>query len=423
MPADPAIASIALGVATLAFGRSRLLLRAVPEPVDALTGALRRLGVSIARTEDALEVEGRGLDGLEPPDEVLDARGMPLAASILMGLLAGRPFEAQLVVDDEVADRLVPALEASFGVSSRPWSGGGQLLAFHPPAERPRGIQAMLPGCDPAPKVALLLAGLRAQSPTTLDEAIASPDHCERLLQHLEMPLTGSATTRQLHPPRDPKAIRAFELPEVGDFSAAAYLLAAAVLVPESHVTVRGVGLNPTRTGLLDAFRFLGAHAGITPQGDVLCEPFGEVTAMGRGIVGGALAGETAARMGADYVPATIALARATQPVEVADIGAGSDEPMRAVARLVGVLRAYGVDAAPSEGGLVLRPAMGPTRATRVTTGGDHRLALAATLLGLSSDGPSVVDDVDCLRRFFPRVVGTLRALGATIEVKSDERQ
>lgn len=421
VPPDPVVTSIALGVAACAAGSSRLLLPRVPRPVLELAEALRLCGLDVDETPEGLRVEGRGLHGLRAPEQTLDARGAPLAASILAGLLASRPFESELVVDEAWADRVLPAFAQAHAVTVEPFVDGGQSVRLLATTERRPGVQVRIAGASPLTKVALLLAALRAASATTVQEALVSADHCERLLDHLRIPVDGSGLLVTVHPPRDPDALKPFELPAVGDLAAAGYLAAAAVLVPGSHVTVRQVGLNPTRTALLEVFRSVGAPTGITPHGDALSEPWGELSSFGAEVPGGIVAGELGARLGDDFVPVALLGAAARGPLQLDDLEPGggpwSNAGQRDVARLVGLLRAFGLDGTPTASGLALQPAPDTLRATQVTTGGDHRLALAASVLALRADGPSQIDDVDCLTRFFPRWVGTLRALGAQVEV------
>lgn len=421
VPADPVVTSIALGVAACAAGTSRLLLPRIPPPVLELAEALRLCGLSIDETAEGLCVEGRGLEGLRAPERTLDTRGAPLAASILAGLLGSRPFESELWVDEGWADRVLPAFAQAHAVTVKPLDEGGYSLRLLATTARPAGVAVRVAGAFPHAKVALLLGALRAASATTVQEALISADHCERLLDHLRVPVQGAGLLVTVHPPRDPDAIEPFELPAVGDLSAAGYLAAAAVLVPGSHVTVRQVGLNPTRTAWLEVFRNVKAPMGITPQGDALSEPWGELSSFGAELPGGVVAGELGARLGDDFVPVALLGAIARGPFELEDLelGAGPwpSAGQRDVARLIGLLRAFGLDGKPTASGLALTAAPDTLRATQVTTGGDPRLALAASVLALRADGPSRIDDVDCLTRFFPRWVGTLRALGAHVEV------
>jgi 3-phosphoshikimate 1-carboxyvinyltransferase len=264
-----------------------------------------------------------------------------------------------------------------------------------------------------------LLSGLFASGPTIVEEPVISRDHTERLLDALGMPLRAVGSVVSLHPPADPYAIPGFELDVPGDISAAAFLLVAAQIVPESHVTTRRTGLNPTRSGILEIIRLAGGRMGITPSGASLGEPFGDVTARGSVLRAIALGGELCER-GRDEIPAACALfARARGTTTILDAGElREDRPDRLTA-LSGLLRAFGVGVEERPDGLVIEGVPErPLRAAHVSGGGDHRLTMTAVILALVADGETVIDDADAIQVSFPRFVGTLRSLGADIEVK-----
>jgi 3-phosphoshikimate 1-carboxyvinyltransferase len=222
-----------------------------------------------------------------------------------------------------------------------------------------------------------------------------------------------------LHPPADPLAIRGFEADIPGDISAAAFVLVAAQLVPDSSVSTRRTGLNPTRAGILDMIRLFGGRTGITPTSDSLGEPYGEVSSMCAPLRGIRISGELALR-GMDEVPAACVLAAKARGVtEISDVSELRDESSDRLQALCKLLKAFGVGATEKPDGLLIegQPER-PLKAARVSSGGDHRIAMAAALLALAADGESVIDDADPIAVSFPRFVGTLRALGAEIEVQ-----
>jgi 3-phosphoshikimate 1-carboxyvinyltransferase len=240
------------------------------------------------------------------------------------------------------------------------------------------------------------------------------------LLDALGMPVRTLGPVVSLHPPADPLAIPGFELDVPGDLSAAAFVLAAGQIVPDSHVSTRRTGLNPTRSGVLEMIRQAGGRMGITPTGTSLGEPYGEVSSRGSVLRATSVGGELAQR-GLDEIPIACVLAArsrgVTQVSDVTELREGKPDRLSALA---GMLRAFGVGASERPDGLVIegRPD-GPLKSAEVASGGDHRLAMAAAVMGLCADGDTVVDDVDCIAVSFPRFVGTLRAVGAEIEVLS----
>jgi 3-phosphoshikimate 1-carboxyvinyltransferase len=268
-------------------------------------------------------------------------------------------------------------------------------------------------------KGALLFSGLFASGPTLIHEPTLSRDHTERMFAALGLPVTGIGSAVSLHPPADPLAIRGFDTDIPGDISAAAFLLAAAQVVPDSSVSTRRTGLNPTRAGILDMIRLFGGRTGITPTGDSLGEPFGEVSSRGAPLRGIKISGELSLR-GLDEVPvACVLAAKARGVTEISDVAELRDEASDRLAALAGLLRAFGVSASDKPDGLVIEgEPERPLKAARVSSGGDHRVAMAAVLLALAADGESVIDDADSIAVSFPRFVGTLRALGAEIEVE-----
>ncbi|HYQ14818.1 MAG TPA: 3-phosphoshikimate 1-carboxyvinyltransferase, partial [Polyangiaceae bacterium] len=252
-----------------------------------------------------------------------------------------------------------------------------------------------------------------------IHEPVLSRDHTERMFAALGLPVVGIGSAVSLHPPADPLAIRGFEADLPGDISAAAFVLAAAQLVPSSSVSTRRTGLNPTRTGILDMIRLFGGRTGITPNDDSLGEPYGEVSSRFGPLRGIKISGELALR-GMDEIPvACVLAAKARGVTEISDVADLRDDVSDRLAALVGLLRAFGVSASDKPDGLLIEgEPERPLRAARVSSGGDHRIAMAAVLLALAADGESVIDDADPIAVSFPRFVGTLRALGADIEVQ-----
>jgi 3-phosphoshikimate 1-carboxyvinyltransferase len=349
----------------------------------------------------------------------------------LSGVLAGQHFASRLAGHPALSEwRMRGVLEP---LRARGARIEGTLDSERPGEETaPVEIKALDPNVRLGPlehaldrpsdhaKGALLLAGLFASGPTVVTEPVVSRDHTERLLDALGMPVHTMGPVVSLHPPADPLAIPGFELDVPGDLSAAAFLLVAAQIVPDSHVSTRRTGLNPTRAGVLEMIRLAGGRMGITPTGTSLGEPFGEVSSRGSVLRGASVGGELAQR-GLDEIPVACALAARSRGVthvsDVAELREGKPDRLTALAAL---LRAFGVSASERPDGLVIegRPD-GPLKAAKVTSGGDHRLAMAAVVMGLCGDDVTVVEDADCIAVSFPRFVGTLRAVGAEIEVSS----
>ncbi|HSC89667.1 MAG TPA: hypothetical protein VLC09_20435 [Polyangiaceae bacterium] len=445
LPADERILLARLALGALSRGKSTYVGAGSGRATETLLSALARFGVASERSGDDVSLRGAALGDWTPCSETLDLRGEARVAALLLGLLVARPFESELWVDATVADTLGEMLEACGLVRVQRENEGARLLLLAS-SERPEGIAVQTSGAFPWVKQALLLLGLRAATPTTVEETWLSEDHLERALLRVRAPLHVEGTSVTLHPPRDADALAPTQWEAVGSVELGDWLGAAALLVPGSRIELRGVGTNPTRTDFFNLVRLLGGPVGFTPQGEAQGEPFGNMSfgtvpfgtvpfegesAVESAELSGAalvarlrradLAGEPVLRLGESAAPLAVLLAGAEGTSSLSDLVAcsRSAEP-RWFSRVIGFLRSAGIEAAPSEVGLVVKGRAGPLSAFRLTSGGDPRLVFLGCLLALRADGPCYIDDVDCLREVFPRFIGTWRALGASLELERE---
>jgi 3-phosphoshikimate 1-carboxyvinyltransferase len=382
-------------------------------------GLLGLLGVRSEWEEQTLHIHGRGLFELSKPSSAIDVRGDAHVAAFALGLLVGRPFESELLVDEVVAELLVPVLESTFGIRQTPEGQLGVRLLLPVVEGRCDGLSVSTGGFYPWVKQALLLIGLRAKSPTTVEERIASADHLERALSRCRIPIDVQGTVAVLHPPRDGDAIAPQVYDHVGSQSLAAPLMAAAFMHHDGRVSLRDVATNPTSSDFLSVARLSGATIGLSPLGDRQGEPIGILTVNAGTLRSFSVSGENTARLGDSAVMLFALAARARGTSHFSDLVArarGADP--RIWTRALAFLTAAGVKAEVQSDGISIQGTdHQPFLPLTVTTGGDARLALLATVLALGAKGPSVIDDVECLGLDFPRFVGSLRALGARVEV------
>jgi 3-phosphoshikimate 1-carboxyvinyltransferase len=262
-----------------------------------------------------------------------------------------------------------------------------------------------------------LISGLYAEGATTVSEAVLSSDHTERALEALGCSVSTFGPVVRLEPAPHDRAIPGFDAQIPGSPSAAAYLQAVAAATPSSHLVVRDVSLNPTRASFLEILRSYGAEVGLSPRWASLGEPGGEVSVKARHRAALHVGGELSSRLDHEFYALVFLATRAEGTSEFSGLPAWLTPTD--VARIVASLRSFGVGAETTEGGLFVagkgeRP-LGPTR---FTTGGDPRLAVLGSLLALCAESSSQIDDVESLSVLFPKFLGTLRALGARLEVK-----
>jgi 3-phosphoshikimate 1-carboxyvinyltransferase len=430
VPSDKSIGHRALLLASLANGKSRVKSFARGEDNVSTANAMRAMGVvidDVGPTE--LAVTGAGIFGLVAPRSPLDCGNSGTTMRLLAGLLAAQPFESTLVGDASLTARPMmrvvgPLRARGARIQGQPHAKrAGDLTAPLvvgplPDGEFLKGLEYESPVASAQVKGAVLLSGLYAHGPTYFKEPSVSRDHTERMLGALGVPIQTTGPIVRLDPGGWNGQMPGFEIDIPGDLSAAAFLLVAAQLVPRSRVTARGVGVNPTRAGLLEVLRDMGAGIAIEPQGDRAGEPFANLTAWCQPLRAGKIGGETVARA-IDEIPIACALAaRAVGTTTIADAEELRVKESDRLAAMAGVLRAFGVGCEEHPDGLVIegRPT-GTFEAALVESKGDHRIAMTASVLALAGRGPSRIRDVDCVATSFPRFVGTLRALGAEVEV------
>ncbi len=430
VPGDKSIGHRAILLAALA--RGPCVVRGLSRGADnrATLTAMKAMGVPVEERGEELRVKGVGLRGLQMPRDVIDCGNSGTTMRLLAGLLSGQRFGARLVGDDSLSrrpmGRVIGPLRARGahigGTSSegRP-ATEGQLyppLSIAPlvEGETLAGLEYDMPIASAQVKSSLLLSGLYASGPTALSEPLVSRDHTERMLMALGVPLQMAGAAVYLNPAGWSGGWGSFEWEIPGDLSSAAFVMAAATMVPGSRVVVEGVGVNPTRTGLVDLLRFMGAHVDHSPRPEgVPGEPTADLAVGHTPLRGTLLGGELLVRM-VDEVPALCAIAAtAAGTTEIRDARELRVKETDRIAAMAAVLRAFGVPCEELDDGLVVTGG-GPLRAARVYSRGDHRVAMAAALLGLVADGETVVEDVGCIGTSFPTFVPTLRGLGAAIE-------
>jgi 3-phosphoshikimate 1-carboxyvinyltransferase len=442
VPSDKSITHRALLLSAIARGTSRIrtggegaaakatsAAAQLGEDNRSTMAALRALGVGIEERAGELVVEGVGIEGLREPGDALDCGNSGTTMRLLMGMLAAQRFRSVLVGDASLSRRPMARVATPLRLRGARVEGRidpkrvGELTAPLElgPLPVPNQLSSLhydLPIPSAQVKSALLLSGLWAAGVTVVSEPVVSRDHTERMLAALGAPVRRIGPVVELDGPAFGGELPAFELTIPGDLSAAAFVVAAGLLVPGSDVGVRAVGTNPTRSGFVDVVRSMGAHVVLTTTGDALDEPIGELRAMA-GDLRGALAGGELVARSIDEVPVLAAIAaRARGVTQIVDAGELRVKESDRLATMARVLRAFGVRCEELPDGLVVEGQPdGPLRAADVASEGDHRIAMSAALLGLVADGPTRVRDVDAIATSFPRFAGTMRALGARMRV------
>ncbi len=364
---------------------------------------LRALGVQWRWQEDgALAIEGVGLDGLREPSAPLDCRNSGTTMRLLAGVLAGQPFFSVLTGDASLRSRPMGRIAGPLrSMGAEVWGRqGGELAPLAIRGRRPlRALEHRLPVASAQVKSCLLLAGLYADGETVVHEPGPSRDHTERMLAAMGAHLERRDGWLRLHPPA--AGLRPLSLRVPGDFSAAAFWLVAAAAHPDAEVRIQGVGINPTRTGLLDALRLMGADIALQEERVWGGEPVADILVRSSRLRGIEVGGEMVPRL-IDEVP-LLALAACfaegeTVIRDAAELRVKESDRLRATARQ---LRRLGADIEELDDGLRVRGGI-RLRGCRVNSYGDHRLAMTLAVAGLLASGQTVVGSPDAVSVSYP---------------------
>ncbi len=415
IPGDKSISHRALMLASIAQGKSVLTNLLEGHDCLATIGVLRALGVHIALLHGSWVVDGRGRFGLTEPSSILDCKNSGTTIRLMAGLLAAMPFMTILDGTDQIKtrpmDRVIKPLSA---MNARIFGRHENRLA--PLVTLPsklRGADHALAVKSAQVKSAIMLAALFAEGKTSIANVAATRDHTEKLLMHMGAEISCASDLVIVHPLKE--ELRAIELSIPGDISSAAFLLVAGALLASDGITLENVGVNQTRTGIIDAMKMMGASVEMINHRTIANEPVADIVVRKSQLSGQVFAGELIVRM-IDEVPILALLATQADGVtEFKDAGELKVKETNRIARTVELLRALGADALETDDGMRIK---GPTplQGTVASSFHDHRLALFLAVAGLIAKEPVTINNAQVTDDSFPNFFMLLSKLGASIK-------
>jgi len=408
-----------------------LMLGAIAEGVTEVEGFLEggdtlatlaaflSLGVAVEHAGPGrLRIEGRGLHGLQAPPGALDLGNSGTSMRLLAGLLAGQTFDTILTGDASLTRRpmrrVITPLERMGGAISCTSEGTAPLVIRG--GRSLQGIDYDLPIASAQVKSAVLLSGLYAEGPTRLREPAESRDHTERMLRRFGAAIATEGGVVRLTPGTPLQATRV-DVP--ADLSSAAFFLVGAAMKPGSDLVIEHVGVNPTRTGVLDLLRLMGAdievseHVHSSSWADEGGEPVADVRVRG-GTLHGVEIPERLVPLAIDEFPALFIAAAAARGETVLS---GAEELRHKesdrIETMARGLRTLGIEARPTADGIVIRG--GALQGGMVDSASDHRVAMAFAMAGLTVHGSIEVADCDHIPTSFPGFVEVAQRAGLRV--------
>lgn len=410
-PPDKSISHRAVIFASLAEGRSRIrnFLRA-EDPMSTVN-AFRMLGVEIEERQGSeLVIHGKGLFGLKEPFDVVHCGNSGTTIRLLSGVLAGSPFFSVLTGDDSLKQRpmarvIDPLKQMGADISGR---AGDTLPPIAIRGKTLRAVDYKLPVASAQVKSSIILAGMFAEGTTTLTEPFKSRDHTERMLASMGVAIEVEGLTVKL---KGGSKLRASDTTVPADFSSAAFFIAAALVVPCSELTIKGVCINPTRTGLLEVIRGMGAEVELSNKRLVSGEPVADIHCR-------TAAGMKGIHIEEDIVPSLIdefpiLCVLATQAEGITDIRGAKELRVKESDRIRAMaseLRKFGVELEEYPDGIAIK---GKTqlRGCEAESYGDHRIAMSLSIAGLAAEGTTTISDASCVDISFPWFFEVLQRL------------
>jgi 3-phosphoshikimate 1-carboxyvinyltransferase len=408
VPGDKSVSHRLAMIAAIAEGTTTI--RNFAESVDCASTleCLRRLGVSIKRENTTVTIEGRGLHGLKPPAETLDAGNSGTTVRLMSGLVAGFPFETTFIGDESLSRRPMKRVMdplRRFGATLE--ARDDNYLPLKVKGGRLQPIDFTTPVASAQVKSAILLAGLHASGTTSVREPATSRNHTEIALAQFGATVRTAGNTIEIE---GQHSLRGGSFSVPGDISSAAFFVAAALAVPNSKLRLTGVGLNPTRTGFISLLPEMRANISIAQLPGADGEPIGDVIAETSEIAGMEIAGHWIPNV-IDEIPMLAVLGtRTTKGIRIrnaAELRAKESDRIDAVAVN---LRALGAAVEEYDDGLFV-PGGQRLKAGVVDSFGDHRIAMAFAVAGLFAEGPVVIKDPACVSISFPGFFETLRQI------------
>ena len=433
LPGDKSISHRAALFAALAEGESRIENLLVAGVTEAMLKALADLGVRWELDGNRLIVQGRGFNSwVQPPEPFfLDCGNSGTTMRLLAGALAALGLPAVLDGSPGLRRRPMNRIVA-------PLQAMGAPIQASPDTTAPLRVEARsqdrildaldytLPVASAQVKSCLLVAALAADGPSVLREPGPSRDHSERMLRSMGVSVTSTSErsnlipntyyVTRLDPPR-PLRLSPLNVAIPGDISSAAFFIVAAAITPGSRVTLKDVGLNPTRTGLLDALRSMGSEIQVIQHAERSGEPVGDIQVSYVPLQGTHISGSLVVRMIDEFPVFAIAASCAQGQTRISQAEELRHKESDRISALCAELRKLGINSIETPDGFIINGGY-MNQGGIVEAHGDHRLAMALSVAGLVSQSPVIVDGAQVVTESFPEFSTKLKDLGADIRVE-----
>ena len=410
LPGDKSISHRYAMLGAIAEGTTKIRNYSTGADCQSTLGCMQALGAGVERHNGEVWIHGRGAAGLTEPQATLDAGNSGSTIRMLSGILAAQPFPSRIAGDESLSrrpmERIIKPL-AQMGAEIEARDGKFPPLSIRGHALHP--IDYTLPVASAQVKTCVLFGGMFAEGATVVREPVRTRDHSEIALRGFgaDIEVAGRVITLT-----GPARLQAREVIAPGDLSSAAFFIVAALILPGSSLVIEGVGLNPTRSGLLDFLLGMGARIRILNLEDSAGELIGNIEVKHSPVRGGILEkAQTAALI--DEAPVLAVLGAVSEEgLTVRDASELRVKETDRITTVVENLRRMGVEAEEMQDGFHV-PGRQKFRAAELDSFGDHRIAMAFSVAALAASGDCAIHDAGAASVSFPEFYNTLRTIAA----------
>ena len=401
VPGDKSISHRAIMFASLAKGESHIrgLLRG--EDCLSTLSAFKSLGIEVVETaDDELIIQGCGLAGLKEPHDVIDCGNSGTTMRLMSGILSAQPFFSILTGDQYLRKRPMGR------VIDPLTSMGAKILGRNNHTKAPLAIDGgglkpvdyRSPIASAQVKSAVLLAGMHVDGETTVFEPHLSRDHSERMLRYFGADLESFSGGARV---KGRVELTGREVVVPGDISSAAFFLVAGLIVPNSEILLQNVGINPTRSGIIDILQLMGGSIELTNQRELSGEPVADLLVKSSDLSGIEIGGELIPRAIDEFPVVSVAAAFAAGVTTIRDAKELRVKETDRIAAMCDCLGSLGVDIVPLEDGMRIVGGK-PLCGGEVNSFGDHRIAMSMAIAALNATSELKILDSACTETSFP---------------------
>lgn len=409
IPGDKSISHRSIMFGSIAEGTTTIRNFLMGADCLATIDCFRSMGIAIDVSDEVVTVHGKGLHGLTKPDKTLDVGNSGTTTRLISGILSGQDFDVTLSGDESLNSRpmkriMTPLNAMGANITSVHNNGcaplsikGSKIKAFHYDS----------PVASAQVKSAVLLAGLYGDGPTSVTEPAVSRNHTELMLQSFGVDVRCEGKTATVYPP---ETMTGQDIVVPGDISSAAYFIVAGLITPDSQITMKHVGINPTRDGIIKVCQAMGADITLSNVQDDNGEPTADITVKSSKLHGTIIGGDLIPTL-IDELPIIAVLACfAEGETVIKNAEELKVKESNRIDLMVNNLVRMGADAIATEDGMIIHGGK-PLHGISINCKYDHRIAMTFSIAGINADGETVIEDAQCVDVSYPTFYDTLKQL------------